>query len=164
MNILNYDSAQKRRSRLINLRDVISFEKVWDTAQKKRDDSEDWNSRHGMKVLHYILNVFSVHSKSLCWKLEFTWEKEVLDALLSVAVKKANVTVGFISQQISSKYINSIYTNIQIYSNVLIQDPREFWLPIFKKDQQSEHQGDEERIPKRRMRRKTLLISSGRSE
>lgn len=112
MNILNYDSAQKRRSGLINLRDVISFKKIWDTAQKEIDDSEDWNSRHGMKVLHYILNAFSVHNKGLCRKLEFTWEKKVLDALLSAAVKKTNMTVGFISQGISSKYINSIYTNI----------------------------------------------------
>lgn len=90
---------------------MLSAYKVWDTAQKEIDDSEDWNSRHKMKVLHYILNAFSVHSKSLCWKLEFTWEKEVLNAL-SAAVKKANMTAGFISQGISSKYINSIYANI----------------------------------------------------
>lgn len=32
------------------------------------------------EVLHSVLIAFSVHSKSLCWKLDFTWVKEVLTA------------------------------------------------------------------------------------
>lgn len=46
--------------------------------------------------------------------------------------------------------VNISVLYIQIHLNVRIQDPRQFWLHILKKDQQSEHQGDEEVITKRR--------------
>lgn len=41
--------STKSGSGLINLRDVISLEKDWDTAEKVTEDSKDWKSRHRMK-------------------------------------------------------------------------------------------------------------------
>lgn len=111
MNILHYDSAQKKQEwadkfkRCYQLQESLGYcteKNRWLRILKQQTQDESLT----------LYTQCSVHSKSLSWKLEFTWEKGILDALPSAAVKKANVTVGFINQGISSEYINSIHTNI----------------------------------------------------
>ncbi|CAM5150473.1 unnamed protein product [Natator depressus] len=131
---------------------IANLEKDRDTLQEDLDDLVNWSNRNRMKfnsekckVMHLGINNKNFSYKLGTHQLEVTEEEKDLGVLIDhrmtmscqcdMAVKKANVVLGWIRRGISSRDKEVLVPLYKALVRPHLEYCVQFWSPMFKKDE-----------------------------